>query len=242
MPRLKVNRWKTGGGTARMRSATRPAHANAQHAGDHPRKRPPASAGTERGTRRRVLLHERFQVERQVAGRLKSFPGILLQAMADGTLQGQRRLFIEWRIVFQHRAHAVRVGASRERALARNHFVQDATQAENVGARIDRIAAHLFRRHVRRRAQYNAGCRDHGHGRVVGSGNCGRRELGQAEVQDLDPALISDEQVLRFDVAMRDAAAVRRRQSQSNLPPVVHRLPYRKSAVAHPRSQRLAFQ
>ena len=46
-------------------------------------------------------------------------------------------------------------------------------------------------------------------------------QLGEAEIEDLDPAISGEEQVLRLDVAVDDAVFVRRRQAARNLDRVI---------------------
>ena len=87
-----------------------------------------------------------------------------------------------------------------KRPLSRKHFVQDGAEGKNIRAWIDGVAAHLFGGHV-------AGCAHHHaarwwrtrHGALPsGSGAGFLRELGQAEIEDLDPAVTGNENVLGF--------------------------------------------
>ena len=67
-------------------------------------------------------------------------------------------------------------------------------------------------------------------------------ELGQAEVEDLHQPVGGDEQVLGLEIAVHDAAAVRRRQAAGDLLGVGQRLAQRQRAVGQRRSQRLAVE
>ena len=69
--------------------------------------------------------------------------------------------------------------------------------AEDVGARVDRLAARLLGRHVRELALEQARLRLRGAERA--------RRLGDAEVDQLDRAVVGDEHVLRRDVAVHEA-------------------------------------
>jgi hypothetical protein len=102
---------------------------------------------------------------------------------------------------------------AREGAAGRDHLVQDAAEGEQVAAVIGREAAGLFGGHVGRRPQHRP---DLGEGRLgdvrrlVGVGV--RTDPRQAEVEDLHPAAGREEEVVRLQVPVDDAAAVRRRQ------------------------------
>jgi len=84
------------------------------------------------------------------------------------------------------------VALADEEALAGQQLVQDDAAGEDVGAPIDRQAAHLLGRHVPELALEDAGL---GLGALAG-------RLGDAEVDQLHLALERDEDVLRADVAV----------------------------------------
>ena len=69
-----------------------------------------------------------------------------------------------------------------------------------------------------------------------------RVELGQAEVQDLDPPVAGDEEVLGLEVAVDDALGVRGGEPPRDLDRVVERLAQRQRAARHALAQRLAFE
>jgi hypothetical protein len=99
-------------------------------------------------------------------------------------------------------------GFGREGRLPGAGGVQDATEAEEVAAVVDRLAARLFGRHVMGRAGDRSG---RGEAGVVAG-------LGQAEVGDLDPLdAVFEEEVGRFDVAMDEALGVGGRQAGGDL-------------------------
>ena len=70
----------------------------------------------------------------------------------------------------------------------------------------------------------------------------GRRELGETEIEDLDPLVLRDEDILGLQIAVDDAFFVRRRETVGNLQRVVHDPPDRQRRVAHALAQRLPFE
>ena len=109
---------------------------------------------------------------------------------------------------------------------------------------VHRQAANLLGRHVAHRPEHGAGVGDRrlcpGAG-DVGVGGVDRR-LRQAEVEDLHPALVGDEQVVGLDVAMGDVARVGRGQAIGGLAGVVHGLAHRQWPGVEPLAQRAALQ
>ena len=88
--------------------------------------------------------------------------------------------------------------AARKRLLVGQELEHHRTAREDVGAMVDRQAAHLLGRHVVEAADQRAG---------VGDARVG--ELGDAEVEDLEPAAaLLDHQVGRLDVAVDDVEGV----------------------------------
>ena len=100
-----------------------------------------------------------------------------------------------------------RTGSSKRRPPGA-HRVQDAPQAEQVAAVVDRLAAGLLGRHVIGRAGHLAGLGDR---RVV-------HGSGEAEVGDLHPLdAVFQQDIARLHVAMDQPLRVRRRQTLSCL-------------------------
>ena len=112
------------------------------------------------------------------------------------------------------------------------------------------IAAHLLGSHVADRAEEAAGLRRRRRQRLgvlVGGGiaprHARRHQLDQAEVEDLHQSVAREEDVLRLEVAVDDAALVRRGEAAGELPGVVDGLARRQRAVlAKARAQRLALE
>ncbi len=84
-----------------------------------------------------------------------------------------------------------------EQPLPRRQLPQEHADAEDVGARIDRLPARLLGRHVRVLALEQPRLR-------LRRVDCAGR-LGDAEVDQLDRALVGDQHVLRRDVAVHEA-------------------------------------
>jgi hypothetical protein len=92
-----------------------------------------------------------------------------------------------------------------KRPPVRHHLEQHRAHAEDVGAVIGRQPARLLRTEI-------ADGLEHGAGRRVRGSREGDRvevhQLGEAEVEDLEPLIARDEDVLRLQVAMDDAFVV----------------------------------
>jgi hypothetical protein len=107
--------------------------------------------------------------------------------------------------------------------------------------RIRHLAAHLLRRHVPNRPEDRprfCPARDR-RGIVRGEHNLLAR---QAEVEDLDAAVSSDEQVVGFEIAMDDASFVRGAEAVGDLNGVIDGLPGRQRTVRQQPAQRLAVE
>ena len=129
-----------------------------------------------------------------------------------------------------------------EGADSGEHFVEHGAERKNIGAWIDRLSANLLRRHIARRPHHHP-CR----GVRTRQSNFVRirphllRQLRQPEVENLDPAILGNENILRFQVAMNDPLFVGRSQSLSDLHPVLDGLALWQSAAIERRPQALAF-
>ena len=88
-----------------------------------------------------------------------------------------------------------------ERRTAGEHLVQHAAGGIQVGAHVDGLAASLLGREVLRGADHALGLGHRGSGIV--------ERAGDAEVHDLDHALLGDHDVAGLDVAVDDAHAMR---------------------------------
>ena len=188
-----------------------------------------------------------FEIECDVAGGMKARLGILFQAMLHDAFQRRRNIAIGFaqvrRVFLQDRAHRVGGGFAMKRPLAGKHFVEDCSEGENVGARINRHAAHLLRGHVARRPQYHArfrvvGCRRK---RSMFTG-VGLGQFGQAEIQNLEAPVFREEQIFRLEVAMDDSFFVGCSKSTRDLQSVVQRLAHRNRPAAQALAQSFALK
>ena len=100
------------------------------------------------------------------------------------------------------------VVSPRERSRAGEHFVEDRAEAEDVGARIERLALCLLRRHVRRRPEDRA---------LDGPRHVSHRPATRSAWPDRSRAACCrsrprrrHEHVRRLQIAMQDAALMRR--------------------------------
>ncbi len=125
------------------------------------------------------------------------------------------------------RRDRLRDGLPLERAASRQQLVQHAPERPDVGAPVHvRRSARLLGAHVGR------GAEDDVAGRLERRLHLGRidvpiagnESLGQPEVEDLDLAFRGDLDVRRLEVAVHDAAVVRRRDAASDLARQLQRL------------------
>ncbi len=187
-----------------------------------------------------------LQRERQVTGRLEPRGGILGEAALNDAVERRRQRALDRglqrrRRILEDRADDVGGRGSVERLLPLEHFVDDAAEGEDVGAVVGRVAARLFRGHVGGRTQDRVRQRA---GDVDSPRIPGRTggQLRQAEVQDLEPIVATDEQVLRLQVAMDDALGVRHRQRVGHLDREIEDRGKRQSSGRHALAQRRAFE
>ncbi len=186
---------------------------------------------------------------------LEPLLGILLEAVQDDAFEVRREIggVIRHprRIRLQDRAHRLdrRVGA--ECGTAGQHLVEDEAEGEDVGAMVGGRGADLFRRHVARGAEdhpdfgvrnTDGDGRGFGEHRGFGHGTDHRCDLGEAEVEDLDASVASDEDVVRLEVAVDDALVVRGAETAGELRRDLGCLARRHRRAVDPLAQRLALE
>ncbi len=135
---------------------------------------------------------------------------------------------------------------------AGRHFVEDRTEGKEVGARVDRLAAHLLGRHVGDGTDGGAGAGEllFGHGgRGVVTRHCGASDaaafrglLRQAEIENLCVVVGGDENIGRLDIAMDDALGVRRFEPFGDFDAQIEQQIERERLPTDPVLERLAFE
>ena len=204
---------------------------------------PPREATTWQRCLHRAARRQVLETEGEVSGVLESCTRLFHQAVANDALQGaiHRHARSQFRGIVVHDG-AERLGrrAAPERREPGQHLEQDRAKAEDVGPVIDAKTTRLFGRHVR-------GCADDrgdlhaadGDG-LGGVGRFRANQLRQSEVENLDSAFRGHEQIGRFDIAVHDAAFVRRRERAGDLDGIVDHQARRQRPPVHPLPQRLA--
>jgi len=135
-----------------------------------------------------------------------------------------------------------------EGAVPGEHLVQDDAERPDVGPLVHGLASRLLGRHVGGGAQENTGLgpglgqggRPGQVARGTGDG-VARPRLGQAEVEDLHPAVGRELHVRGFQVAVDDALLVGLLETLGDLPGDRQRLVYRDGALLHALGQILTL-
>jgi hypothetical protein len=154
----------------------------------------------------RLARQEAPQVVGQFAGTGVAALRLLGQALQADRLQVARHARLErprrHRLARLDLLQRLQQGGRLERRPAGQALVEDGAQGVDVGGRPHplRLAGHLLRRHVARRAQDGAGLR---------MGRLGVQLAGQAEIGDPGRAVAGQQHVGRLEVTMHDVAAVR---------------------------------
>jgi hypothetical protein len=222
--------------------------------GEPPRRCGPGKPADPRLTRRgsRHAVGYRRQGEGGVLCGLEPLVGMFRQAMSEDAVEhGRRRLPRAGadlrRVEVQDRRQPVRRAFTREGGPPRHHLVEDRAHREQIRTRIGRLSADLLGGHVAWSAHPQTVLRDGG--RVAPPTSrvgiaLGRAVVpaGHAEVEDLDLAIRGQEDVLRLQVAMDDAARVRRSQAPADLRAQLGGLSPGERAALEALPQRAAFE
>ncbi len=137
------------------------------------------------------------------------------------------------RLFLQDRAHDVGRRVAVEGPVPRQQLVEHRAEREDVGAGVGVLPADLLGGHVADGAEHGSGLRAARLRRRRGQrgGRLGPRELGQAEVEDLDAAVVRHEDVLGLEIAVDDALLVRGAEAAGDLERVVDGLARRDRAA-----------
>ncbi len=131
----------------------------------------------------------------------------------------------------QHGVEHLLAVLAAEREPSRQHLVEHDAERPDVGPVVDARAARLLGRHVGRRPE-----------RRPGVGQAHVLDLGEAEVEHLEPPVRRDHQVRGLHVPVHDAELVGARETLGRLQRELERLADRDRAVAgEPRRDRLAL-
>ena len=183
----------------------------------------------------RPLPCDLADIDHQVAHRLVAIRRVLLERLLDdGTKE-------HWNVLGQRRSGIVRDGVENdngrgtlERTAAGQELVQHHAEGEDVTARIKALPRRLLRRHIGQRADDDS-CLglQLSHGRRIAVAVFFRQGR-QPKVGKLRVAARRDENVLRFDVAMKDAGLVRGRKAVGHACQQIRDLPPCRTRRRHP--------
>ncbi len=162
--------------------------------------------------------------------------GHLLQAVVQDAAQGGREGAVpRLGFLLEDGGEGVRGRGPHEGPAAREHLEEHRPEAEDVGAGVHLLAPHLFGAHVARGAQHRALVGDGGP--LVGAGLA-----GQAEVQDLQAAVLGDPEVAGRQVPVDDPLLVGGGEPLRHLDGQVGGLAGGKRSPGQTRLEGLAFQ
>ena len=174
---------------------------------------------------------------------------MLLQTPTNDSIQGGREIAVcdgkLGRVIVQNRTHRVGHRFACERSFAGKHFVENCAEREDVGTMIDEraLAAHLFGRHVSNRTHHSARiCLDAHRRRVRVDLGFRLRKLRQTKIKNLYTAIIGEEKIFRFQIAMSDSLRMRRRKAMRDLQRVIERFAHAETFRTEPVSHCLALQ
>ena len=225
-----------------------------RHASQDPRPaqcnpRARTSDGRVREARVDRLGGERPEGEGKVPGGLEPLARSLLETSEGDPLQVGRQRCLGFRkrrrVLLEHRVQRFHHRVPVEGPLPGQHLVEHAAEGEDVGAPVCRLPASLLRREIAHGAE--DGARGgalillQGAGHVVTPG-LGELDLGEAEVQDLHPAVLGHEEVVRLEVPVDDPLLVGSAEALGHLHSDVHGLPHGQGAIPEPVPQRSTLE
>jgi hypothetical protein len=172
--------------------------------------------------------------------------GTLLQAPAHDAIESRTNRRFQVRdlrnVVLQDRGHGFSRGVTTKSPAPGHHLIQNGAERKHVGTRIDRLAAHLLRRHVAHCAHHHARGRMRGDGDAVLPWSLLGSQLCQSKIENLHAPVAADKQVVGLQVAVNDTFVVRRCQTLRDLRGVIDRLALRQCSAIEHSAKRLTFQ
>ena len=129
-----------------------------------------------------------------------------------------------------------------EGAGAREHLVKNRAKGEDVRSVVDRMAQHLFGRHVTGRSADLAGPALFDGRFVTSNRGLVLAQLGDAEVEKLEAPVLRNECVCRFDVAVPDSLCMRGIQRLRDLDTVLDGFAVRQRSLVQPSAQRFTLK
>ena len=160
---------------------------------------------------------QRLQVKGEVGRRLEAVGRVLLDTVLHDQVHAGREVGQPGGVLLQRGAHRLDGGAAVEGPPASQHLVEDHSEREDVGAMVHRLAADLLGRHVAHGAHRRPGGIRGRRLRIHPEDAVGLDELGEAEVEDLDPPVPGHEQVFRLQVPVDDSLLVGRGEAVRDL-------------------------
>ncbi len=191
---------------------------------------------------------KRLEIEGEVSRGLKTLFRALLQAVPHDPFEPGVDVLVRLRqvrrLLRQDRRDRVGSGVAQEGPLAGQHLVENRSEGEEVRGLLRGPAPQLLGRHVAHRPHHDARFGSRRCRRQVGLLPAFRRrlQLGQPEVEDLDPAVPRHEEVLGLQVPVHDPLLVCRGEAPGDLNGVIDRLAARERAGAEALAQRLPLE
>ena len=189
---------------------------------------------------------ERLEVVREVPGGLEPPFGVLLEAVTHEPLEAGVDVLVRdgkvGRVLLQDRRHRLAGRVAPERALAREHLVQDHAESEDVASSIGGLGLDLLGRYVAERSHDDDPARSPSGARTRSAEPSHLGQLREAEVEDLDAAVSGHEEVLGLQVPVDDALLVGGGQALGDLGGVVDGLARGEAPSGELRAQRLALE
>jgi hypothetical protein len=193
------------------------------------------------------MIAQAGEVARQVAGRREAVLRVLGEAAFRDPAQRRGRPRVEARDRLRVFADdgGERLGGRRalERPRPGRHLEQDRSERELVAPEVGRLARGLLGRHVADRAEHHArpGDRSRHRGLLRGLRVVQLGQLGEAEVEDLDVAVLRDHDVVGLEVAVLDPCRVRLGERVGHLHGDLERLARRELPAGQQVAQRAAL-